>query len=396
MSRKRQKRFLNIFRQIFRKRNIIVMCDQSIDQYPISGKSQAALLIGVIGGFCWLSYSTGSYMTSQAVMEQKDRQLQSTALKTQQMGQEYSLLKRDLEKLSENKDNLSDYAKFVLDQHTDTASKEFSLPELMEVQSSEENAADSVELLAESNEAQKRLIARVSYLESRVEKLQSENTQIVQAVQTRTRDKIKELRDVIKIAGFNVDRIQKLARNTLPKDELKTSEDIKKQGGPFVPARLGKQFEASLDQLMLLDSIVSRLPLGVPMRGAKVTSGYGRRHDPFNRRWAMHTGVDFSAYDGAPVYATEDGVVKIAGWQGAYGNQIEITHGLGISTRYAHLSKLHVKPGQHVKEGQIIGSEGSTGRSTGGHLHYEVYFNGHPLNPSNFLRAGYYVQEQES
>jgi murein DD-endopeptidase MepM/ murein hydrolase activator NlpD len=395
MSRKRQKRFLNIFRQIFRKRNIIVMCDQSIDQYPIGGKAQIALLLGVVGGFCWVSYSTGSYMTSQAVMEQKDRQLQSTALKTQQMGQEYSLLKHDLEKLSKNKDNLSDYAKFVLDQHTNTADKEFSLPELMAVQSSEENAEDSVELLAESSEAQQRLIARVSYLESRVENLQSENKQIVEAVQVRTRDKIKEFRDVIKMAGFNVDRIQKLARNTLPKEELKTSQDIKRQGGPFVPARLGKQFEASLDQLMLLDSIVSRLPLGVPMRGAKVTSGYGRRHDPFNNRWAMHTGVDFASHEGAPVYVTNEGVVKAAGWKGAYGNQIEINHGLGITTRYSHLSAINVKLGQKVKEGAFIGRQGSTGRSTGGHLHYEVYFNGHPLNPSNFLRAGYYVQEQE-
>lgn len=396
MSRRRQKRLSQFFKQIFRKRNIIVMCEQSIDQYPISGKAQAALLVSVLGGFCWLSYATGSYMTSQAVMEQKDRQLQSTALKTQQMGQEYSLLKRDLEKLSENKGELGDYAKLVLEQHVSAADKEFSLSELMTVQSSEENMADSMALLEESNEAQERLIARVSYLESRVTKLQNENKQIVDVVQTRTRDKIKELREVIKIAGFNVERMQKLARNTLPREELKTAEDFKKQGGPFVPARLGKSFEISLDQLMLLNSIVSRMPLAVPMYSAKVTSGYGRRHDPFNRRWAMHTGIDFSSHDGAPVYATEDGMVKISGWQGAYGNQIILSHGLGLSTRYAHLSKLHVKPGQKVKQGQLIGRQGSTGRSTGGHLHYEVYFNGHPVNPSNFLKAGYYVQEQES
>ncbi len=388
MSRKRQRSVLNLFKQIFRRRNIIVVCDQSIDQYPIGGKAQAALLFAVIGAFCWVSYSTGSYMTSQAVMEQKDRQLQSSTLKTQQMGQEYSLLKHDLEKLRKSKGELGDYAKFVLDQHS--ADKEFSLPELMEMSPTE---GDGEEVSAISNEAQERLIERVTFLETRVEKLQDENKQIVEAVQTRTGDKIKELREVIRLAGFNVERIQRVARNTLPKEELKTTEDIKRQGGPYFPARLGKQFDVSMDQLMLLDSIVSRLPLGVPMHGAKVTSGYGRRHDPFNHRWSMHTGVDFAHYDGAPIYATNSGVVKAAGWANAYGNQVEISHGLGITTRYSHLSKMHVSAGQRVKEGQIVGAQGSTGRSTGGHLHYEVYFNGHPLNPSNFLKAGYYVQK---
>jgi murein DD-endopeptidase MepM/ murein hydrolase activator NlpD len=391
MNSRRQKNLIHnlvhSISQIFRRRTIIVTCDQSIDQYALGGKTQAIVLVSMIGAFCWISYSTGSYMASQSVMEQKDRQLESTTMKTRQIGEEYSLLKRDLMKLKENKGELGEYAQFVLKQHT--LDKEFSIPDLMEVDSHDEDEEVS-------GEAHERLMSRVDFLEERISKLQEENQQIVEAVQVRTKGKIRELTDVIKIAGFNPERMKAAARRTLPKDELVTAENLKAQGGPYFPEKLGRSIEGNIEQMMLLDSIVARMPLGVPMRGAKITSGFGRRLDPFNRRWAMHTGMDFSLSSGAPVFATNEGVVKFAGWQNAYGNQIEITHGLGLATRYAHLSKVAVRPGQRIKEGTLIGYEGSTGRSTGAHLHYEVYFNGRPLNPANFVKAGYYVQKQKS
>lgn len=384
MHLRRDKNFIqSIFstlRQIFRRRTIIVTSDHSLDQYAVGGHVQILVLAVIVGAFCWISYSTGSYMASQSVMEQKDRQLVSTTMKTRQMGEEYSLLKRDLMKLQENKGELGEYAQFVLKQHT--LDSEFSVPSLMEIDN--EALEEGV-----SGEAHERLMSRVNFLETRIAHLQEENQQIVEAVQTRTRGKIKELSEVIKIAGFNPERLKLIARRTLPKEELLTSEDLKKQGGPYLPEKLGREMDKQIDQMMLLDSIVARLPLGVPMRGAKVTSGFGRRIDPFRRRWAMHTGMDFSAAGNPPIHATNEGVVKVAGWQGAYGNQVEIVHGLGLSTRYAHMSKIFVKPGQRVKEGDVIGREGSTGRSTGSHLHYEVYFNGRPLNPANFVKAGY-------
>lgn len=392
MNRRRQKNLIqnlsHTFRQIFRRRTIIITSDHSIDQYALGGKTQFGVIAVVVGVVCWVSYSTGSYMASQSVMEQKDRQIVSSTMKTRAIGEEYSLLKRDLLKLKENKGELGEYAQFVLKQHS--VDNDFSMPALLEMSSDDKDAASV------SGEAHERLLTRVSFLENRVEKLQEENLQIVTTIQTRTKGKIKELSEVIKLAGFNPERMQTLARRTLPKEELATSEDLKHQGGPYFPEQLDRKIALNIDQMMLLDSIVSRMPLGVPMQGAKVTSGFGRRIDPFHRRWAMHTGIDFSGPVGAPVYATNDGVVKFASWQGSYGQQIEIAHGLGLSTRYAHLSKILVKPGQRVKEGTVIGHEGSTGRSTGKHLHYEVYFNGHPLNPANFLKAGYYVQKQES
>lgn len=395
MSRKRQKSLFkylsNFFRHIFRRRHIIIASDKSLDSYPIGGKTQVLLLACLIGGICWISYSTGSYMASQSVMEQKDRQIISTTLKTRQIGEEYTLLRRDLKKLQENKGEVGEYAEYLLKQHS--VSKDFTLPELMTVTTPEEDEE------ALSGVAQKRLLNRVNFLEERIEKLKEENFQIVMTVKERTRGKIKELNEVIRLAGFNPERMREFARRTLPKEELVTSEDFKNQGGPYLPEKfgeLGAQIDSNIDEMMLLDSIVSRFPLGMPMKSAKITSGYGRRLDPFNRRWAMHAGMDFSGVVAAPVYATSDGVVSKAGRNGSYGNMVEIKHGLGISTLYGHLSRVLVRPGQRIREGQLIGRQGSTGRSTGNHLHYEVRYNNRPLNPQNFLKAGFYVQKHQS
>jgi len=116
------------------------------------------------------------------------------------------------------------------------------------------------------------------------------------------------------------------------------------------------------------------------------------RKDPFNNRPAFHGGVDFGAYRLAPIVATADGVVKFVGRNGGYGRTVEIDHGHGFVTRYAHLEKTYVKKGTFVKKGAKIGGMGSTGRSTATHLHYEIFFQGHDYDPDKFLKAGRYVQ----
>ena len=131
------------------------------------------------------------------------------------------------------------------------------------------------------------------------------------------------------------------------------------------------------------------MPVRKPLPGdLEVSSGFGVRRDPFLGRPAMHTGLDLRGDIGEPVRATADGKVEIAGWDGGYGNMVEIDHGHGLSTRFGHLSKIEVKVGQKVHIGDVIGRIGSTGRSTGPHLHYETRINGEPVDPQKFLRAG--------
>jgi len=131
------------------------------------------------------------------------------------------------------------------------------------------------------------------------------------------------------------------------------------------------------------------LPTGVPIGGNfRMTSGFGLRVDPFTHTLARHEGLDFTAMQGTPILATADGLVTRSGWEDTYGNIVEVTHAEGFMTRYAHISKRLVTEGQRVKRGQHIADVGSTGRSTGPHLHYEVFRHGHVLNPTQVLPTG--------
>ena len=170
-------------------------------------------------------------------------------------------------------------------------------------------------------------------------------------------------------------------------------------GGPFIPVRLPADagpFERQLYRINVTRAQVDRLnrtlaqvPYRKPVVGeVEFTSGFGIRIDPFLGRPAMHTGLDFRAAMGDPVRATANGKVASAGWAGGYGRMVEIDHGNGLSTRYGHLSEIGVRVGEPIKIGQVIGQVGSTGRSTGPHLHYETRIDGEAVDPQKFLRAG--------
>ncbi len=133
---------------------------------------------------------------------------------------------------------------------------------------------------------------------------------------------------------------------------------------------------------------ISSLPFGRPIKGGWISSGYGSRKDPFTGELRMHTGLDLSNSLNAPVFATAEGSVIFAEWDGDYGKTIKIDHGFGFITYYAHLNKLSVKEGARVKRYDMIGLLGNTGRSTGPHLHYEIRIEGRPVNPWYFLQPG--------
>jgi len=170
------------------------------------------------------------------------------------------------------------------------------------------------------------------------------------------------------------------------------------QGGPFESARttFDPKFKAlflgwkRLDPAQLgMIAIPSAKP--VPAAQARFTSAFGTRSDPFKATRAMHAGIDLAGPVGTSIYATADGYVGRAGVVGGYGNFIELEHGKSIQTRYGHLSAILVRSGQRVKRGDLIGRMGSTGRSTGSHLHYEVRVDGAAVNPIPFMQSADYV-----
>lgn len=149
-----------------------------------------------------------------------------------------------------------------------------------------------------------------------------------------------------------------------------------------------KELDEALDHLDAMKKEARRFPLANPAPGQGVSSGFGVRRDPLIGMPAMHSGLDFRAPTGAPARATAPGTVVKAGWNGGYGRMVEVEHGSGFSTRYAHLSKIRVKVGQAVTVGDIVGDVGSSGRSTGPHLHYEIRRDGDALDPVSFLKTG--------
>ena len=171
-------------------------------------------------------------------------------------------------------------------------------------------------------------------------------------------------------------------------------------GGPFVPVKPPQSGASAFDRQFYRVNLAraqaaqySQTLVAVPVRKPVIgevdmSSPFGMRLDPFNGRAAIHTGVDLRGETGEPARATASGTVTIAAWDGGYGNMVEINHGNGLATRYGHLSKILVKPGQFVRIGETVGLIGSTGRSTGPHLHYETRVNGEAVDPQKFLRAG--------
>lgn len=223
-------------------------------------------------------------------------------------------------------------------------------------------------------------------LQTALDKVESRQTAALNVVEESYESRARRMRGVIADLGLDMAQLEA----AVPKGGM---------GGPFVPVKPPTDagtFERQLYRINLTRAQVDKLtrtlslvPYRKPVIGnVEFSSGFGVRSDPFVGRPAMHTGLDFRASTGDPVRATANGKVVNAGWSGGYGRMIEIDHGNGLSTRYGHLSEIGVKVGETVKIGQIIGAVGSTGRSTGPHLHYETRIDGDAVDPQKFLRAG--------
>ena len=205
-------------------------------------------------------------------------------------------------------------------------------------------------------------------------------------------------------------RFMEMATPNVVRDKINRKDDNK--GGPLIAPRafsslfrqpLGIEFDQTLQDFVQTQTAVSELrtnwekqldwlqtlPTGLPVRGDyRISSGFGIRNDPFTGGLAMHEGLDFTANTGTQVIATAKGTVTRSGWDFGYGNVIEVQHAEGFSTRYAHLSKRIAQVGDTVDRGSVLGEVGSTGRSTGPHLHYEVFIRDRVINPAQVLPLG--------
>ena len=245
-------------------------------------------------------------------------------------------------------------------------------------------------------DARERIEDRSDALESRLSELQDSQVELLARIYERARTNISELETTLAMTGLDVQAlVQEFQAGRIGMGGPLAGFDTRSptvapefgQGYETVVARLERNLERWED----LKNVLRRMPLSAPTDSYYVSSGFGKRKDPLTKRWAMHYGTDFSSSFGTPVLSTAAGTVTFAGRNGPYGLMVEIDHGLGLKTRYGHLHKTLVRTGDTVEFRREIGLMGSTGRSTGSHVHYEIVLNGETLDAENFLKAGRHV-----
>ena len=347
------------FKQIIHQRRLIISSEKKIMQFTIGVPFQLCIIFLITIGIFWSSYATGRFIAANSTLEAQSNTIRSVVTK-QFSGMFSSLLSFS------------------------------SLPKESTIN------LVNIDAMDELNENSAKMVV----LEKQVSELKSANETIIERVRIKTGGQLDNLESIVRQTGLDPESIkkqtaksQKIAKQV--NGSGNTNENIDDaEGGPYIATEMPKisgdavEMFDSLDDLQTLRQVVANLPLGVPIKNSEGHSRFGHRIDPFNGNIAFHSGLDLVAAADAPILSAADGTVVTAGREGSYGNMIDIDHGFGIVTRYGHLSEINVHKGDKVAKGDVIGVQGSTGRSTGAHLHYEIRYNNEAIDPQNFLQTG--------
>lgn len=228
------------------------------------------------------------------------------------------------------------------------------------------------------------LAGRVRALEDELTAMRASQERLVENLFDRSKKGVANLERVVAMTGLDIDRMIGTKGRGGPSAEVKYTED------ETLNERVS-DLRRRLERWQSLQTAVKNLPLIAPLKEYRITSSYGGRRDPFTGRWSSHNGIDLQQPAGTPILVTGPGTVVYAGWYGGYGWFVEVDHGMGVRTRYAHMQSILAEKGQKVEVGAKVGLVGSSGRSSGPHLHYEILIDGKAVDPTNFLTAGRYV-----
>ncbi|NQV83162.1 MAG: peptidoglycan DD-metalloendopeptidase family protein [Rhodospirillales bacterium] len=421
-------RFQALLMRLFPERQIHLRTKGKVSFVRFTQRTQIAISLALLCALGWTAFSSISFARNETVLAAKDSEIANSKQSyrsllgevseyqkkftdlTSDLEDSHSLmiglveknasLRNSLSKVSKKlnltqsereqiasaRENLKKKLSAIESKMRNISNQNFSLTDTLSTAES-----DLQKALSGRNKALyegTRMSRRIKNLENQLVGLQKTEEQVIQRLTDTTTNYIDTMEKVVSVADIDLKKL--LKDFDLPKTA---------QGGPFiaaVPDNLpGNEMKDSLANLDIhlsrweaLQGVMKKIPLAPPLHTFYVTSGYGKRRDPINKRWAAHYGLDLGGPLNSSVYSPAAGVVSYAGWKGKYGKLIEIDHGAGLKTRYGHLNKIFVKKGQKIKFLHKIGLLGSTGRSTGAHLHYEVVFRGKSKNPMKFIKAG--------
>ncbi|HZZ36637.1 MAG TPA: peptidoglycan DD-metalloendopeptidase family protein [Caulobacteraceae bacterium] len=383
MSLRRFARLARSFEQLFPERHLYVRAGGEMRGYILTPGKQMALAGVVAACAMWMGVSTAAMVVGAMTQNHGEVEAAQTQAKYERwIADRQARLNSAMAQLNSSSTAFDDLANSVEQRHK-------ALAMLL----SAEGATPGAQV-ALAPAIAKPAAGRGTALQ-RIVSVRNDQERLIAAAETFAKNRADRLRLAFRLAGLD------------PAVYAGRGEGL---GGPLIEGKDPRALAAVLDvdegfagriqhaaadlsDVRGLTDAARGLPLARPADGVEQSSGYGVRLDPFTNQPAFHSGQDFSGAYLTPIHATAPGVVSFTGPRAGYGNAVEIDHGHGFKTRYAHLASIAVTVGQKVGVGQRIGGMGSTGRSTGTHLHYEVWVNGRPQNPMRFVKAGDYVQQ---
>ena len=373
------------FKFVFAKRTLLFVTNEQIRSVTFGPSSQLCIFLFL----AWVGNLFAQSLNHDKIISEKSKEINRLSEVNGHFESEFGNVNDKLKKINEYLISITGK------KHT--------------VKAREENSQDSIEQKPKIEDRKlskqdKQTFKQIGLVDKQVAKIHDV-----------ARNRISHIEKAMVLTGLNMKKIpqQKLQDSIAQVREVKLSaKKLNKrkssgQGGPLILdnslginegelmsddeliRHLDKlRFTSEVDYLMALERLVEVMPFSRPMKNYYISSGYGKRIDPITSRRAIHQGLDFVGPKKEPVLSPSQGKVVKAGRYSDYGNAVVLDHGFGIKTRYGHLSKVIVKVGDVVNQGDIIGLQGNTGRSTGAHLHYEVRYKNQALNPSRFIRAG--------
>ncbi|PLR27660.1 peptidase M24 [Caulobacter zeae] len=368
---------------LFPERHLYVRSGGEMRGYVLSTGKQMACAAGVGAAALWMGVCTAAMLVNTVAVSNTDQVvLKQKAYYERLNADRQARLNSAVAQLSATSGSLDDLAMSVEKRHA-------ALALLVSDFKGAPGAAQALALAVS-----KPAIGDASPVE-RIQATRMDQERLIDAAEGFAKSRAERLRLAMRMAGLDAGSFTGRGASL---------------GGPLIEAKDPRALAAVLDvdeefaarihraasdmsDMRSLGAAAQRLPFNRPTANPALSSSYGVRFDPFTHRPAFHSGLDFPGAFYTPIMATAPGVISFTGVRSGYGNTVEIDHGGGFKTRYAHLQGIAVRVGQRVVIGQRVGAMGSTGRSTGPHLHYEVWVNGRAQNPNRFLKAGEYVQQ---
>jgi len=426
------------FFDIFSDKDLLIRANGVVKHFRVSRFLQFNMVAGVIGLFVWVAYSSVSFLFYNDILVSAKKELIEARIAYRGLLSEvtdyqtkFSRLASDLGKnhglmlgLVERNASLQQNVKTVKNKLVSSQSRQEEITrarsalksKLSDIQvklnsMNNHNFALKGNLNTISSDLESAVIERnkawkennnykimVSKLEKKMQKLSYERLEIFDDLNQKTQDDIKGITNILDLAGIDTKKIINIS-GINPPQKIGL-------GGPYIASEspIGSKqdlkvkialLNTNLNYYSKLLNLMNHIPISPPLDYFSISSHFGKRRDPINKRWAMHNGLDMVGTRNTKIYSTGPGKVTFAGRKGRYGKLVEVDHGFGFKTRYGHLNKIFVKRGQKIKYRKKVGLMGTTGRSTGNHLHYEILLDGKNHNPWRIIKAGRYVYKKQ-